>query len=251
MKYFDCFTFFNELDLLKLRCEELKELSPVHVLVEARHTHTGDPKPLYFDENKWQFNDYNIRHIIVDELPNTGDAWVNENYQRDCIMWGLYADCEDDDVVGIFDLDEIPKAEMVKQYKSEMGIVGVKMDKFSYYLNCVEGYQQWEVGRLLTYGMLKQSTPNKIRNSGFDTVMCNAGWHFAYLGGVEKMLQKLDAFAHQEANNATLRNSLKRKYETGESLWGNDYWAFKKIDNTFPKYLYENQEEFKHLIKPI
>jgi len=152
-------------------------------------------------------------------------------------------------VVGVFDVDEIPKAPMIKQYKKEMGIVGVKMDKLSYYLNCVEGYQQWEVGRLCTYEMLKKTTPNKLRNNGFKTVMCNAGWHFAWMGGYEKMIQKLDSFAHQEANTSKLRSSLKEKFETGQSLWGNDYWRFVDIDETFPKYLQEHQEEFKHLIK--
>jgi len=41
------------------------------------------------------------------------------------------------------------------------------------------------------------------------------------------------------------------KFETGQSLWGDDYWRFVKIDATFPKYLQENQSEFEHLIKKI
>ena len=44
MRYYDTFSFFNELDLLWLRVNELKELNPVHVLVESTFTHTGDPK---------------------------------------------------------------------------------------------------------------------------------------------------------------------------------------------------------------
>lgn len=250
MRYFDCFTFFCELDLLRLRCEELKELDVTHILCEAPFTHTGDPKPLYYAENKHLFKDYNIVHLIDQSFPNNGDAWANENHQRDTLIFGL-SECEEDDVVGIFDADEIPKASMIKLYKPEMGIVGVKMDKLSYFLNCVEGYQQWEVGRLCTYEMLKKTTPNKLRNNGFETVMCDAGWHFAWMGGYEKMVQKLDSFAHQEANTSKLRSNLKEKYETGQSLWGEDYWRFVKIDETFPKYLFEHQEEFTHLIKNI
>ncbi len=132
-----------------------------------------------------------------------------------------------------------------------MGIVGVKMDKISYFLNCIEGYQQWEVGRLLTFGMLKNSNPSDIRNGGFQTVMCEAGWHMSFMGGYEKMVEKLYAYAHTETVTADLMSNLKRKYETGESLWGTDFWRFVKIGSTFPKYLFEHQEEFKHLIKQI
>jgi beta-1,4-mannosyl-glycoprotein beta-1,4-N-acetylglucosaminyltransferase len=251
MRYFDCFTFFNEFELLKLRCEELKSLDTTHILVESPFTHTGDPKPKYFQERAREFEEYDIVSIST-HLPNNGDAWANENAQRDAISSALLMTwAEDSDVIGIFDADEIPKAEMVARYKPEMGIVGVKMDKMSYYLNCVEGYQQWEVGRLCTYEMLKKTTPNKLRNEHFNTVMCEAGWHFAWLGGYDRMIQKLDAFAHQESNTSALRDVLKIKYETGESLWGDDYWRFVKIDDTFPKYLKDNQEEFKHLIKKI
>ena len=49
---FDCFTFFNELELLEIRCEELKELDVIHVVVESNLTHSGKSKPLYFSENK-------------------------------------------------------------------------------------------------------------------------------------------------------------------------------------------------------
>lgn len=81
--------------------------------------------------------------------------------------------------------------------------------------------------------------------------MCEAGWHMSFMGGYEKMVEKLYAYAHTETVTADLMSNLKRKYETGESLWGTDFWRFVKIDSTFPKYLFEHQEEFKHLIKQI
>lgn len=250
MRYIEMCSFFNEIDLLKLRCEELKELNPIHILIEAPFTHTGDPKPLYFQENKHLFEKYNIIHLIAESMPNTGDAWDNEKHQRDAGILGLPV-CDDDDVIGIFDLDEIPKAEMVRKYKPEMGITAVKMHKYSYYLNCVEGYQQWEVGKLCTYSNLKNTTPSKIRNGGHQTVMCDAGWHFSFMGGIDKMKEKLFAYAHTETVTSDLMDNLEYKFNSGQSLWGKDYWAFVRIDDTFPKYLQEHQEEFKHLIKQV
>lgn len=250
MKLYDTFTFFNELELLKLRCEELKCLNPIHVLIEATTTHTGDPKPLYFEENKHLFSEYKIRHIIVDDLPQNGNAWDAENAQRDAITKGLF-DCEDDDVIIVSDLDEIPRWQAVQYYQPVMNTASLQMDKHSYYLNCIEGYQSWGIGKITTWNLLNQTTPNKLRNGGSGFSIYFAGWHFAWMGGYDRMMMKLDSFAHQEANTAALRNNLKRKYETGQSLWANDYWAFKRIDNTFPSYLVNNQKEFEHLIKRV
>ncbi|NJM15850.1 MAG: hypothetical protein HC896_11225 [Bacteroidales bacterium] len=49
---YDCFPFFNELDILEIRLNELNEAVDKFVLVEASRTFQGDPKPLYFEENK-------------------------------------------------------------------------------------------------------------------------------------------------------------------------------------------------------
>ena len=44
MKIYDCFTFFNELDLLEIRLNELNEVVDYFVLVEATTTHSRKPK---------------------------------------------------------------------------------------------------------------------------------------------------------------------------------------------------------------
>ncbi len=38
---YDCFTFFNELDLLEIRLNVLRDVVDRFVLVEAGETHTG------------------------------------------------------------------------------------------------------------------------------------------------------------------------------------------------------------------
>lgn len=250
MRFIDCFTYFNEDDLLWLRMNELKPLNPIHVIVESSFTHTGDPKPINF--NPERFRDFNFIHLVVDDMPNNGDTWANEGHQRDCIMRVLKdLSLNDDDVIFIGDLDEIPRVEAVQYYDPRMNVAGLCMDKYSCYLNLLEGEQNWSVAKLCTYGMLKNTAPNKLRNSGANFIINYAGWHMSFMGGVDKMLEKLDAFAHQEANTATLRDNLQYKYETGQSLWHTDFWKFLKINSTFPKYLQENQHEFEHLIKKV
>jgi beta-1,4-mannosyl-glycoprotein beta-1,4-N-acetylglucosaminyltransferase len=250
MRYFDCFSYFSEIELLKIRCEELKELNPIHVLVESTFTHTGDKKSLHFEENKHLFKDYNIRHVIVEDMPNSGEPWDNEKFQRNCAIRALH-DVEDDDVIGIFDLDEIPRKEAVAYYDKRMGVAGFTMEKYSCYLNLLEGIQNWNVGKCSTWNIVKKSTLSDIRNMGPNFIINYAGWHMSFMGGLDRMYEKLFAFAHQEANNAKLLDSLEYKYATGQSLWGDDFWLFVPINETFPKYLRENQHEFRHLIRQV
>jgi len=52
MKVFDCFTFFNELDLPELRLKLLDDYVDWFVLTESNLTFSGKDKSYYFEENK-------------------------------------------------------------------------------------------------------------------------------------------------------------------------------------------------------
>lgn len=130
MKIYDCFTFFNELDLLEIRLNILNEDVDYFVLVEASKTHSGKEKNLFFEANKERFSGFSkkIIHIIVDDMPEikNGNRWVLENFQRNAIMRGL-SDCENEDIVLISDLDEIPNLENIKKIKSSL-VINKKSD---------------------------------------------------------------------------------------------------------------------------
>lgn len=51
-KVYDCFPFFNEFELLKIRFDELNDVVDYFVLVESVETQRGNPKPLHFQEKK-------------------------------------------------------------------------------------------------------------------------------------------------------------------------------------------------------
>lgn len=117
---YDCFPFFNELDLLKIRLEMMDDVVDKFVLVEASKTQKGDSKPYYFDEAKEQFSKWNqkIIHIKVDDLPELDLTletldWSIEFFQRDCILRGLVA-CKPDDIVIISDLDEFIHPDIIR-----------------------------------------------------------------------------------------------------------------------------------------
>lgn len=73
MRVFDCFPFFNELDLLELRMRMLDDVVDYFVLAEADRTYSNQPKPLIFAENRDRFDRWKDRIIYVQaELDPTG-----------------------------------------------------------------------------------------------------------------------------------------------------------------------------------
>ncbi len=118
MKIYDCFTFYNELDMLEIRLNILDKYVDYFVLVEATKTHSGQEKKLYYKENEVKFKKFKhkIIHIIVNDMPiiKDGDRWKLENFQRDSIMRGL-TECQQDDIILVSDLDEIPNPKEIQR----------------------------------------------------------------------------------------------------------------------------------------
>jgi hypothetical protein len=109
----DCFTFFNELDVLELRLSLLDTVVDRFVLCEAPVTFRGDPKPLYYAQNRDRFARWKDRivHLVYDAAPDA-NPWQNEWRQRAHLTSAL-AQAEPDDLILIGDVDEIPAPELV------------------------------------------------------------------------------------------------------------------------------------------
>ena len=108
---YDCFPFFNELDLLEIRLNVLKDVVDRFVLVEAGETHTGKTKPFCFAANRDRFAAFADRIVYrrIEKFPAGHGAWWNENYQRNEISKVLSEiGVRDEDDILISDLDEIP-----------------------------------------------------------------------------------------------------------------------------------------------
>jgi len=217
MKIYDCFTFFNELDLLDIRLNLLDAYVDYFVLVEASQTHSGKDKSLVFHENNSRYTNFlhKIIYVCVDDFPKTGDSWVRENYQRNAIVRGL-TDCGDNDLVIISDIDEIPNPATLEIMKKR-GLVkptSIPMFMCYYYANYIDmTHPFWIASRACKYGYLKKTTPQELREEHSSNYFemaaitqleengcVNIGWHISFLGGVEKIKEKLTAYAHQEFN---------------------------------------------------
>ena len=158
MKIYDCFIFFNELDLLELRLNILNDSVDYFVLVESAITFQGKDKEFIFEKNKDRFAEFNNKIIyfkvakycydfsqlpyidnpktsdefvlnkifrFIDECPHFHKKeqfwWGNDFFQRECI-WRALADAKPakDDLILISDVDEIPNPDVIIAYKSKL-----------------------------------------------------------------------------------------------------------------------------------
>src|SRR3954464_8678539 len=108
---YDCFTFFNELDVLEIRLHVLADVVDRFVLVEARQTHQRRAKPLYYAENRDRFASFadGMEHVVVEEFPEeAAGTWGLDGWQRNAIRRGI-AEVEIGDTILISDAEAIPR----------------------------------------------------------------------------------------------------------------------------------------------
>lgn len=254
---FDAFIFFNELDVLEVRLYELAPVVDQFVLVESPFTFAGKSKPLYFEENKERFKDYNIHHIVAQFPPHVGDPdpqqiWINESYQRNCLAEGPYSP---NDVVIISDVDEIPSREVIEELDNKDPIK--IRHRFSYYyFNMVQkNPPKQEFGAVVsTAGVLRATSAQIMRNCGYDLRMPErqGGWHLSYMGGPQAIKKKLQSFSHQEYNTPYFTDTKRigSIIKTGKDILDREYMDFQRIplDDSFPRLVREQPGKFKHYL---
>jgi beta-1,4-mannosyl-glycoprotein beta-1,4-N-acetylglucosaminyltransferase len=246
---YDCFTYFNESEILEIRVNELIKLNPIHILVESKYTFTGKEKPLNYAEGNVKYN--NLINFCA-EVPNNGDPWANEHAQRNYIKSALIqVGVKDDDIIIISDVDEIPSSESVLKYSPDMGQCFFKMNHYRGYLNLIYERRSWPYCKITTWGLLKGTTPNSVRLDGQDTSVIDGGWHFGWMGGLDRAITKFKSFSHQEAEIQKYadENKLKSRLENGQSIFGDEFIEICEIDDTYPVYLRDNKDKFEKMIK--
>ena len=240
----DSFIFYNELDMLEFRLTELNDVVDYFVIVEATHTFTGNKKELYYLKNKHRFNKFNdkIIHIVVDDMPNTQNAWDNEKHQRNCIKRGLSKlSLRDDDIIIISDSDEIPNKDTLSKMKTNgiKSIHSLEMSMYYYNLTTINT-KKWHWAKICPFKTLYEDEINDVRLMGAPIIK-NGGWHFSYFGNSDFIKNKIRNFSHQEFNNKTIVNDIhiQKKLTEGKDLYNrtDEQWEKVSID---PKYLPQN-----------
>ncbi len=233
MKIYDCFKFFNELELLELRLQTLNDLVDYFVLVEANKTHTGNKKDFIFEQHKDEFSDHinKIIYIKVEDLPDYSrdDIWIAENFQRNCIMRGIRNASNGDKVI-ISDVDEIPNPDTIEKYINSISPVTMIQHLFYYYINCLQK-SPWHGSILATVGNFE--SPQTLRNMARDleyNPVSNGGWHYSYMGGAERIKLKVENIAesHIIIDKIGSVSDINKKMISQDDLWGRTEDIFKK-----------------------
>ena len=250
MKIFDCFTFFNELELLELRLKILSPYVDYFVLVESNITFRGDEKPFYFNPNDSIFQSY-IHKIIYLKYENNPQITKPNDYsleiqQRNYITKGLkhFNTCQENDIIIISDLDEIPNPDILRQLKTnsisaknnvlklhrifrkrknkfiayskyiqlllnyyqnnsildilEITPLSFSQNHYYYYINYLHP-DKWYGSVISLYKNMK--IPQDLRNLRRRfPIIKNGGWHFAYMGGIERILKKVNSTVDENSN---------------------------------------------------
>jgi beta-1,4-mannosyl-glycoprotein beta-1,4-N-acetylglucosaminyltransferase len=221
MKIFNCFTFFNELDLLEFSLKLLDSSVDHFVIVESNLTHSGEPKPYYFEANKKRFEPWlhKITYVPVKQSAEglhfnknessynpTSASWKLENEQREALSI-VKTMAGDDDLIILGDLDEIPDPAVLKKIRPANEPRALSLLFHYYFMNCQNvGTERWWNGSIIASGkQFRDLSPQLLRdNRNNYPIIKKGGWHFSYLGGLEKIKYKLASFAHTEFNKAMI-----------------------------------------------
>jgi beta-1,4-mannosyl-glycoprotein beta-1,4-N-acetylglucosaminyltransferase len=284
LQIYDCFTFFNEKELLKVRLEELYDSVDYFVLVEATETFSGESKPLHFLNNKDFYEKYldKIIHIIVDDLPKPTsnalpDHWFRQEFQLNAIVRGLKT-CNENDIIIISDLDEIPNHQAIEQIKQffenqdtqmkdeNQFVCELHMRLFLFQLNCESSYGWKGAVKAVPYWIISTRSPWSLKllhmyDQNLPKIY-DAGWHFhSICGNKESLVAKLRGIYRYNpmADFALAENFPGLGTLSEVEDWDNHVDDFVKwslnffgshtvsIDNSYPEYIRRNIGYFRDL----
>ena len=225
---YDCFPFYNELDILELRMELLNPVVDYFVLVELDKTQRWEDKPLYFDRNRDRFDQFKSKIIYIrpTEIPerpqNTYMNWALENYQRNSILDGLRGRASSEDLILVSDVDEIPNPERITELKNHPWLVDCDVfsfeQKFFYYYLDFCHKTKWNGTFVTKYKNL--GMPQEWRNiCGALPELPDGGWHLSYFGGVERIGLKVNSTV-ESAEFKVSADDIKTRISAGKDIYG-------------------------------
>jgi hypothetical protein len=267
MKIYDCFPFFNELDLLEIRLHELNEVVDYFVIVEGERTHQNESKPLYYkelmDDTRFSKFKNKIIQITIPQNEFNGNTAHNEQLQFSAVVRGL-SDASPDDLIMLSALDEIPKASTLAQVVAE-GVNRPKVFKQNFYYfyldtrytekpSTDEMFCLWNGTILFRYRVLEATNIYQLFLSRYTSIekVDDGGWHFSFMGDAKNAHIKLHSYLHPEFRHLTLEELDNFRTSLIDPM-GRSETQFIKFDSLadLPKYVQDNLEKYKTNIRQL
>lgn len=280
---YDCFPFFNELDILKLRLNILDPYVDRFVIEEATTTFSGQPKELCFEKNKDMFKEFlhKITYIVVDENPTDVNAFERDVFQKNHLIEGL-KDATDKDIIMLSDCDEIPSPKALKWVFDNFDpskVYHLAQDNFYAFFNMMEvsgklletegefpeipeRKRKWLGTKITSMSQIPADGIVRLRDQIATTDprsirVAEGGWHFGYMGGhhetnaAKRIGVKVKAAAHQEYNDREILAETMDQLILGRDLLGRDAeFTRVEMDDRYPSYLLEHLDEYSYLVMP-
>ena len=222
--------YFDEEVVLDVRLNTLDKYVDYFVIVESSFTHKGDNKNLMFNHNKFEKFKNKIIYLVYDKHPkgievvNENDsegeksrkyilnAALRENGQRNFIQNGLNKE-EDNDIILISDVDEIPNLSEVSFNNISEKIIMFHQDMFYYKFDLKIPNLLWTGTKgcrkkyLLSPQWLRNVKDRKYFHFRIDILfsekkyssikfISNGGWHFSNIKTAEEIEHKLKSYLH-------------------------------------------------------
>jgi beta-1,4-mannosyl-glycoprotein beta-1,4-N-acetylglucosaminyltransferase len=287
-KIFCAFPFFNEISLLRLKLEELYDTVDYFVISEANITHSGNPKPFYLKENEELLEKYSDKIIyIYEDMSNISNEFLEsddnddvtnflikrvnastwfplatrsyflDTWQKESVIRGLFPIAQDEDLIILGDLDEIPKASVVREIAEDFDDDEIYHleHRFCWYFTNIQKTDEIWYGNILTsFKRFKDVGFCDMRVNKKGNFINDAGWHFSYQGGASAIKTKIESFGEQSLNLPQVKDGIEDNIKNC-LINGHDLFfrpaKFEVIPinyETMPKYLVDHQEEFGHMI---
>jgi len=222
--------FFDEEMLLDLRLNIMDKYVDKFVITEATYMHSGKPKKLLFDINKFiRFKEKIIYIPIENQPPNlltiqendnseikdskkVSNAYKREIYQIEKTQDGL-VNANPDDIIIISDIDEIPNLQTLDFKSINQKLIFFRQKMFYYKLNLFYKLMPWYGSKACKkkHFMSPQwlrSIKNKkypiwridilFSKEKYNSIrfIINGGWHFTNIRKPEDLEKKLLNFLH-------------------------------------------------------
>ena len=292
MNIYDCFQYFDEDLLLDIRLNVLNQYVKKFVITEATYTHNGSKKKLKFDINRFKKFKDKIIYIVVDKEPpnivslkenqpkhKKGEALIlngmaRDYYQRESLSEGIN-EAQENDLILVSDLDEIPNLTSVNFDKIKNEILIFEQKMFYYKLNLLYEDFIWQGTKATTKkNLLSPQWLRNIKGKNYPkwrldvlfsrkkysnlSIIKNGGWHFTCLRTPEELEKKLLNFAHHyEFEESGLKiKDIKQLIKDKRVMYDHKVdqkgykWSGKSILKTIkngilPEYVFNNLQKYK------
>ncbi|OWM74922.1 uncharacterized protein LOC116215463 [Punica granatum] len=199
-RVFDAVLFNNEVDILTLRWNELYPYVSQFVLLESNSTFTGIPKRLLFAANrdKFKFVEPRLTYGTIGGRFKKGEnPFVEEAYQRVALDQLLkIAGIEDDDLLIMSDVDEIPSAHTINLLRWCDDIPPILHLQLRNYLYSFEFYKDSKSWRASVH---RYQTGNTLyaHYRQTDVLLADSGWHCSFcFRYISQFVFKMKAYSH-------------------------------------------------------